>query len=131
MVVVPIIGRVAAGVPLLAEENIEGHVSVDPLFVSSRDRVFALRVVGDSMVERGIHDGDLIVVRQQESEPRQGEVVVALVDGQATVKHFFREGERVRLQPANAAMQPIYLADSDQREAAVQGVVVAVMRKMG
>jgi len=126
---VPIVGRIAAGVPLLAEENQEGQVSVDPMFASVRDRLFALRVTGDSMIESGIHDGDLILVRSQPTAA-PGEIVVALVDGQATVKHFHPEGDRIRLQPAHPTMPPIYVTEADGRDTAVQGVVVAVFRKL-
>lgn len=126
---IPILGRIAAGVPLLAEENVEGHISVDPMFTGSGNSLFALTVVGDSMIEDGIHDGDVILVRQQ-STASAGAVVVALVDGEATVKRFYRERGRIRLQPANREMKPIYVTKEDARETLIQGVVVSLFRRM-
>ena len=126
---VPILGRIAAGVPLLAEENVEGHVSVDPMFASAGNHLFALTVAGDSMIEDGILDGDVILVRQQ-STASAGAVVVALVDGEATVKRFYREADRIRLQPSNREMAPIYITEEDARETLIQGVVVSLFRKL-
>lgn len=127
---VPVLGRIAAGAPLLAEENLDGYVRVDERYVSGRSPHFALRVVGESMIEAGILDGDLVIVRSQ-NEAKQGEIVVALVDGSATVKRFYLEGDRVRLQPANAQMEPIYISKEEARETLVQGVVVGVLRRLG
>lgn len=129
MVEVPLLGRVAAGLPLLAVENVEDRVMVDRFFLGSSDGVFALRVKGDSMIEDGIHDGDFLFVRKQPRADR-GTVVVALIDGEATVKRFYPEGDRVRFQPANAAMLPIYVRASDFRETHILGVVVGVFRKL-
>ena len=126
---VPILGRIAAGAPLLAEENVEGRLRVDSLFVSGTGRLFSLRVVGDSMIEDGIFDGDLILVRVS-SVATQGQTVVALVDGQATVKRFYRDPEGIRLQPANSSMEPIRISESDGRETLIQGVVLAVFRSL-
>lgn len=126
---VPILGRIAAGVPLLAEENVEGSVALDPMFQSSSAPVFALKVVGDSMIEDGIIEDDLIIVRAQ-STARQGETVVALVDGEATVKRFYREEDRIRLQPANRDMEPIFILAEEGRETLIQGIVVGVMRHL-
>ncbi len=120
----PMLGYVAAGRPI---EAIEGNdvLAVPEEFVR-RDNTFVLRVRGDSMIEDGICDGDYIVVEGRTS-PQNGETVVALVNGEATVKRFQRDkGGRVRLIPANAAMQPIVVKD---KELAIRGVVVAVMRK--
>jgi repressor LexA len=124
LVAIPEVGRVAAGMPLLAQESIEGTIKVDrALLRGPRDaRHFSLRVAGDSMVEAGILDGDRVIVRQQ-STAADGQIVVALLDDEATVKRFFKEDGRVRLQPANSRMGPIYA-----REVAVQGVVVGVLR---
>ena len=121
---VPILGRISAGLPLLAEENVEGSVS---LFRSPGSPLFALKVEGESMIEDGIFDGDILVVRAQ-NVAREGEIVVALVDGEATVKRLFREKDRIRLQPANREMAPIYVSADEGRETCVQGVVVGVMR---
>jgi len=129
MVEVPLLGRVAAGQPLLAVENIEDKVLVDKFFLGSAEGVFALRVKGESMIEDGIHDGDFLFVRKQPRAER-GSVVVALIEGEATVKRFYPEGDRVRFQPANAAMKPIYVRASDFRETQILGIVVGVFRKL-
>jgi len=126
---VPILGRIAAGLPLLAEENIEGTVKVDEMFRPSSGRLFALRVVGDSMIEAGILDGDVILVRAQETA-EQGSIVVALIEGEATVKRFYREENGIRLQPANSAMRPIFVPEDSGRQPAIQGVVVSVFRRL-
>jgi repressor LexA len=111
LVDVPLLGRVAAGMPILAEENREDTVRVSSFFLGAgngRDKVFALRVVGESMIEDGIFDGDFLFVRKQPTA-RAGEIVVAMIDGEATVKRYFPEGDRIRFQPANARMQPIFV----------------------
>jgi len=123
---VPIVGTVAAGAPLLAQENYENTVHLDSSLVSSQAKVFALRVKGDSMIEEGIHDGDLVFVKQQ-SSARNGDIVVALIEGEATVKFFFHENNRIRLQPAHPTMAPIYVDET--QEASVQGIVVGVFRR--
>lgn len=123
----PLVGQIAAGGPLLAEENVEDEIAVsEPLFGSAD---FLLRVKGDSMVDAGILDGDLLVVRRQQ-DVRNGEIVVALAGDdesadEATVKTFYREEGRVRLQPENDALEPIY-ADHVQ----VLGKVVGVFRSL-
>jgi repressor LexA len=119
----PLVGQVAAGQPVLAEENIEEYVAVPPI-AGGEDGHFVLRVKGDSMKDVGIYDGDNVVVRQQETA-RNGEIVVALVDDEATVKRFFRERDHVRLQPENAAVEPIR-----SRDAQVLGRVVGVFRRL-
>jgi repressor LexA len=121
---IPEVGRVAAGVPLLAQENIESHVTVDRAMLRgpAAAQYFILRVPGDSMIEAGILDGDRVVVRQQDTA-ENGQIVVALLDDEATVKRFYREDGRVRLQPANSKMSPIYA-----KEVWIQGVVVCVLR---
>ena len=122
-VTLPVIGRVAAGVPITAAENIEEQF-VLPSSWTPRRGGFMLRVKGDSMIEAAILDGDLIVV-----EPRptadNGEIVVAMIDGEATVKRFYREHGRVRLQPENASMAPIYADD-----VTIVGRVEAVIRRL-
>ena len=120
----PLLGQVAAGSPLLAEENVEDYLAV-PEPLSRGGEEFLLRVKGDSMINAGILEGDILVVRKQESAD-DGEIVVALAGedesaGEATVKRFFREGERVRLQPENDALEPIY-ADYVQILGKVTGV---------
>lgn len=128
---IPIIGRVAAGQPILAQEDVIDTVKVDRFFlgaVQARE-VFGLVVQGESMIDDGIFDGDYIFVRKQ-STAEQGEVVVVMVDGEATCKRLFREGERIRLQPANDTMAPIYVHASEFRDVDVLGKVVGVYRRM-
>ncbi len=127
---VPLVGRVAAGQPLLAVENVEDTVVVDRFFIGSSREVFALRVVGDSMIEDGILDGDYVFVRKTPTASR-GEIVVAMIEGEATVKRFYPEGEVIRFQPANAAMQPIFVRQSDFRSIDILGVVIGVYRQLG
>jgi len=122
--VLPLVGRVAAGSPILAEENIEGHVPVDAGM--ARRRAFCLRVTGDSMIEDGILDGDIIIV-DQGKKPSRGDVVVALVDDEATVKHFYPEGATIELRPANSAMETMRFP---ARDVSLQGVVVALQRSL-
>jgi repressor LexA len=129
MVDVPIVGRVAAGQPLLAEENLEGNVRVDRFFIGQNREVFALRVTGESMIEDGIHDGDFIFVRKQLTADR-GDIVVAMIDGEATVKRYYPEGEVIRFQPANARMEPILVRRRDFRSVNLIGVVIGVYRKL-
>jgi repressor LexA len=119
----PLVGQVAAGVPLLAEQNIEEYVEV-PTFLRRADDDFLLRVEGDSMIEAGIHNDDLIVVHPQPSADN-GDIVVALVGDEATTKRFFREGGRIRLQPENDLYEPIVLDSVD-----LVGRVVGVLRRL-
>jgi repressor LexA len=119
----PLVGQVAAGQPVLAEENIEEYVAVPPI-AGGEDGHFVLRVKGDSMKNVGIYEGDHVVVRQQETA-RNGEIVVALVGDEATVKRFFRERDHVRLQPENDAVEPIL-----SRDVQVLGRVVGVFRRL-
>ncbi|HSL66148.1 MAG TPA: transcriptional repressor LexA [Gaiellaceae bacterium] len=123
----PLVGQIAAGGPLLAEQNVEAQLAVPEPLV--RDADFLLRVRGDSMVNAGILDGDIVVVRRQDTA-RNGEIVVALAGDdesadEATVKTFYREADRVRLQPENDAMEPIYA-----RHVRVLGKVVGVFRML-
>jgi repressor LexA len=129
LVEVPLIGRVAAGAPLLAVENVEDTVKVDRFFIGQTKEVFALRVKGDSMIEDGIYDGDFIFVKKAPNAA-PGEIVVALIEDEATVKRYYPEGDRIRLQPANARMQPIYVSKAEFRSTMILGRVVGVYRKM-
>ncbi|MBV8655474.1 MAG: transcriptional repressor LexA [Candidatus Eremiobacteraeota bacterium] len=122
--VVPIVGKVAAGVPITATENLEGEFVLPNAFVPRASDAFMLRVQGDSMIEAAILDGDLILVRPQRTADN-GEVVVAMLDGEATVKRFYREDGRVRLQPENREMAPIYASDVE-----IIGRVEAVVRRL-
>jgi repressor LexA len=124
----PLVGEIAAGGPLLAEDNIEEYLAV-PELIERRGADFLLRVKGDSMIEAGILDGDVVVVKRQQSA-ENGDVVVALAGAdetadEATVKRFFRENGRIRLQPENAALEPIY-ADHVEIIGKVTGVFRAL-----
>ena len=123
-VYVPVVGRVTAGAPILAIENVEYSFPVPAFFVNGSD-TFMLRVEGDSMVDAGIHDRDFILVRQQRNADN-GDIVVAMVGDEATVKAFYREKRRVRLQPRNDSFKPIYV----HGDCEVIGKVVGVFRKM-
>lgn len=122
-IVMPVIGKVAAGVPITAEENVEGEFVLPASFTKAQDG-FMLRVQGDSMIDAAILDGDLILVRPQRTA-NNGEIVVAMLEGEATVKRFYREDGRVRLQPENPVMEPIYSND-----VTILGRVEAVVRKL-
>jgi repressor LexA len=117
----PLVGHVAAGQPVLAEENIEDYVQT-PAFAGGDEGGYLLRVRGDSMKDAGIFEDDVVVVRQQDSA-EDGDIVVALIGEEATVKRFFRENDHVRLQPENQAMEPIR-----SRDVKVLGKVVGLMR---
>jgi repressor LexA len=119
----PLVGQVAAGQPVLAEENIEEYIDV-PGLAGGEDGEYLLRVRGDSMKDAGILEADHVVVRPQNTA-KDGEIVVALVGEEATIKRFFKEADHVRLQPENPAMEPIR-----SREVRVLGRVVGVMRKV-
>lgn len=123
VVSLPLVGRVAAGMPILAEQNIEDTFTV-PTEIASDSSSFILEVHGNSMINVGIYNGDYIIVREQPSA-MNGDIVVAMIDGSATVKTFFKERGRVRLQPENDAMEPIF-ADNPT----ILGKVVALMRRL-
>ena len=124
---VPLVGRVAAGSPVLAEENIEDQITVGPE-IGGDESAYALRVHGDSMIEAGIFDGDIVVVKPQR-DANNGTIVVARIENdltgehEVTVKRFYREAGRVRLQPENSTMEPIF-----SRDVTLEGTVVAVIR---
>ena len=118
----PIIGTVAAGKPRLAVEDIEDVFPLPSDFISGDG--FMLRVIGDSMIEDGIHEGDLVVVRRQQTADN-GETVVAMIDNEATVKRFYKEKSRIRLQPANKRMKPMYFENVD-----IAGKVVGLVRHL-
>ena len=121
--VLPIVGRVAAGTPITAAENLDGELVV-PAEFARKSGSFILRVQGESMIDAAILDGDLIVVAPG-PDATDGEIVVALVDGEATVKRFYRENGRIRLQPENRSMEPIFSDD-----VTVVGRVGALFRKL-
>jgi len=119
---VPVVGQVAAGSPILAAENIESTMPLPAEM--AEESTFILRVRGESMIDAGIFDGDFVVVRQQNAADN-GDIVVALVDDEATVKRFYREADRIRLQPENRTMEPIYA-----RDVRILGKVVALFRRL-
>ena len=121
MVNVPMVGRVAAGEPLLAEQNVENYFPI-PMEFMPNNQTFMLRVKGDSMINIGIFDGDLVLVEQRQTA-RNGEVIVALVEDGATVKRFFKEEGVFRLQPENDALDPIIV-----KEVQILGKVIGVFR---
>lgn len=118
----PLVGQVAAGQPVLADENIEEHVPLSS--AHAREGTFCLRVRGDSMIEDGILEGDIVVVNPNQ-RPRKGDVVVALVEDDTTVKRFFPRGRTIELRPANATMDPI---EVPAESVVIQGVVIGVQR---
>jgi repressor LexA len=121
---VPILGYIAAGAPLEPHSDPNASIPIPPVFASSKKRVYVLQVRGESMIEDQIRDGDFVVIEQVE-EANNGDIVVALLDnGMATLKRFFKEATRIRLEPANAAMEPIFV-----KNVSVQGKVVGLIRK--
>jgi repressor LexA len=126
---VQILGRVAAGLPLLAEENVVDTVRIDRMMVRGGREVFGLKVTGDSMIDAGIFNGDYIFVRKQSTAER-GDVVVALIGDEATVKYYYPERDYVRFQPANAQMAPILVRATDFRSTMLLGIVVGVYRRL-
>ena len=124
---IPIVGKVAAGEPILAQENIEDYFSIGESFFSQSDLkndTFVLKVQGESMINAGINNGDYIIVTRQDTA-RNGQIVVAMIDGDATVKTFYKEKDHVRLQPENDTMEPIIVKDVQ-----IVGKVVGLFRKI-
>ncbi len=110
MINIPIIGKVTAGVPVLAQESIEDYLTIPLDFVNSTNELFILKVQGDSMIEAGIHDKDLAII-EKTSIASNGDIVVALIENEATIKTFFKEDGHIRLQPENSTMEPIIVDD--------------------
>jgi repressor LexA len=125
---VPLIGRVAAGQPVLAEENFEGTISVDRSLVGRSTRLFALNVRGDSMIKAGIYDGD-IAIAQQQSVADNRDIVIALMGDEATVKRFYRKKNLILLQPENDRMQPIRI--NEESDFKILGKVIATLHRIG
>lgn len=123
----PIVGRVRAGDPILAIENIEGYINLDRRLVSSED-VFLLRVQGDSMVDAHIQDGDFALVKPQPNA-ENGEIVVALIEDEATIKRIFKKRDLIRLEPANPNMEPI-IVKKGEKKVSIVGKVVGIFRKL-
>jgi len=129
---VPVYGKVAAGAPILAQDNVTDHVRIGSFLLGDpahARKVFALKVSGDSMIGDGIFDGDFIFVRKQ-LQATPGEIVVALIEDEATVKRFFPEGDRIRFQPSNPRLKPIYVSREEFRDTQIIGVVVGVYRRV-
>jgi len=126
---VRVLGRVAAGLPLLAEENVIDSVRIDRMLVRGGRDVFGLRVTGDSMIEAGILSGDYVFVRKQSTAER-GDIVVALIGDEATIKHYYPERDYVRFQPANSQMAPILVRATDFRSTMLLGKVIGVYRRI-
>ena len=125
---VPLIGRVTAGLPVLAEENFEGTISVDRSLVGRATRLFALHVRGDSMIKAGIYDGD-IAIAQQQSVADHGDIVIALLGDEATVKRFYRKNKVIILQPENDTMQPMRISEGCDFK--ILGKVIATLHRIG
>ncbi len=120
----PVLGFIAAGQPIMAYTDPDATIKVSPSMITGKKRSYVLQVKGDSMIEDGILDGDYVIIEEQ-SVARDGEIVVALLDnGLATLKRFYKEPNRIRLEPANAAMEPIYATDVK-----IQGKCVGVIRR--
>lgn len=129
MAEIPILGRVAAGQPILAVENASDSVKVDRVLIGNHREVFGLRIVGESMIEDGIFDGDYVFVKKTPSA-HAGDIVVAMIEGEATVKRYYPEGDRIRFQPANQNMSPIIVRRADFKSVDIIGIVVGVYRKL-
>ena len=123
VITLPIVGNVAAGTPILAEQNVEDSITL-PTSIVGDSSSFVLKVRGQSMINAGIFDGDYVIVREQH-DAHDGEIVVALIDESATVKTFYREKDQIRLQPENDAMSPIYV-----RDPVIIGKVTALIRSI-
>lgn len=124
MINVPVVGRVTAGQPIFAEQNVEDHFPIPADFVRTEAELFALSVRGDSMIEAGILDGDMVLVRRQQTA-LNGDIVVALIEDEATVKRFFKESHYIRLQPENRTMEPILVS-----QVQILGKVIGLVRNM-
>ena len=121
----PVVGDIACGIPIMAEENIEDYLCISASFLK-KGNYFALRAKGDSMIEAGIEDGDYVIIRQQ-NHAEEGQIVVALVEDSATLKRYYldRENRRIRLHPENSAMEDMYYD-----EIAIQGIAVKVIKDL-
>jgi len=120
---IPIIGKITAGVPILAVENVEDTFTIPLNFTKTNNELFMLKVSGSSMIEAGILDGDLAII-EKINTAKNGDIVVALIDNEATIKRFFKEKGHIRLQPENSSMSPIIIEDC-----AILGILVGIYRK--
>jgi repressor LexA len=126
---IPILGKVAAGQPILAVEQATDSVKVDRVLIGGHREVFGLRIVGESMIDDGIFDGDYVFVKKTPSA-HTGDIVVAMIEGEATVKRYYPEGDRIRFQPANQNMDPIIVRKADFKNVDIIGIVVGIYRKL-
>ena len=129
LVDIPVLGRVAAGEPILAVEDAQDSVRVDRCLIGNHQGVYGLRIVGDSMIDDGIFDGDYVFVKKT-MVAEQGEIVIAMIDNEATCKRYYLEQDAVRFQPANSSMDPIFVRREEFRKTMILGKVVGVFRKM-
>ena len=123
MIDIPVVGRITAGEPILAHENIEDYFQLPMNYVKHDNDLFMLKIMGVSMIEAGIFDGDLAII-ERVSSADNGEIVVALIDSEATIKRFFKEKDHIRLQPANSSMEPIIVPNCE-----ILGKLVGLYRK--
>jgi repressor LexA len=129
MAEIPILGRVAAGQPILAVEQATDTVRIDRVLIGGHREVFGLRIVGESMIEDGILDGDYVFVKKTPTA-HTGDIVVAMIEGEATVKRYYPEGDSIRFQPANSNMQPIIVSRAEFKSVDIIGIVVGIYRKL-
>ena len=129
MAEIPILGRVAAGQPILAVEQATDTVRIDRVLIGGHREVFGLRIVGESMIDDGIFDGDYVFVKKT-PQASPGDIVVAMIEGEATVKRYYPEGDRIRFQPANSNMLPIIVRRLDFKSVDIIGIVVGIYRKL-
>lgn len=126
---VPLLGRIAAGNPIAAIENPEDTITIEKGLLGNTESVFALTVKGDSMIDDGILDGDIIFVKHQ-NKAETGEIAAVMVDDEATVKRIYYENDRIRLQPANENMEPIYVRREEFKDTQILGIVKGVFRQL-
>jgi repressor LexA len=120
---IPVVGKVAAGIPILAQENIDNYMAV-PVDLLGQGNYYILKVQGDSMIEAGIFDNDYVIVHEQR-DAANGEIVVAMLEDEATVKRYYKMPDHIKLQPENSAMEPIIA-----KEVSILGKVAGLMRRM-
>ncbi len=125
---IPIVGEISAGRPIIAQENIEGTIVIDKSIIKNSNGIFALKIKGDSMINAGILNGDYVIASQQQ-DAEQGDIVVALIEDEATVKRFYKEGNRIRLQPENDTMEPIII-EPNKNQVRIIGKIKGVIRKI-
>jgi len=123
---VPLIGRIAAGTPILAEENLEDTLAIDKALLPRSSQIFALRVQGDSMNGDGILNGDLAIIRMQKNAER-GQIIAAIIDGDATLKHYYPAENRIELRASNQAYSPIIISEGENFS--IAGILAGVIRK--